>query len=68
MDAHRELDPATTTVHEAIGLLPGAEAVFAEYGIDTCCGGDLPVALAAEHHEVELEELLEALGRAGAGL
>lgn len=68
MGVRGKLDPNTTTVHEAIGLVPGAGAVFAEHGIDTCCGGDLPLAQAAEHHEVALQELLDALDRAGAGL
>jgi len=59
------MDPDETTVHETLAEVPGSEAVFRRFGIDTCCGGDLPLAVAAEHHEVELGRLLEALGRAG---
>lgn len=58
-------DPATTTVHEAVRRIPGAREVFLRFGIDTCCGGELPVAEAASLHEVELERLLEALEEAG---
>lgn len=59
------MDPGSATVHDVIGRLPGAEEVFRRFGIDTCCGGELPVAVAAEHHDVELETLLSELERAG---
>lgn len=65
MSVRDEMDPRSATVHDVIGRLPGAEEVFRSFGIDTCCGGELPVAVAAEHHEVELEALLSALERAG---
>lgn len=58
-------DPGTTTVHEAIRRIPGAREVFLRFGIDGCCGGELPVAEAASLHEVQLERLLEALEEAG---
>lgn len=58
-------DPEETTVHEALGRTEGARAVFRRFGLDTCCGGELPVAVAAEHHGVELELLLDALAAAG---
>lgn len=65
--ARERLDPASTTVHETLELRPGAERVFRRFGIDTCCGGDLPLETAAEHHGVELTSLLDALERARAG-
>lgn len=58
-------DPGTTTVHEVVRRIPGAREVFLRFGIDTCCGGELPVDEAASLHEVELERLLEALEEAG---
>lgn len=61
-----QLDPQETTVHEAIAEIPDADEVFRRFGIDTCCGGELPLAVAAEHHEVELQALLEALADADA--
>lgn len=57
----QRLDPAVTTVHEAIRRVPGAADVFGSLGIDTCCGGELTLAAAAEHHDVALDRLLDAL-------
>lgn len=57
----QRLDPAVTTVHEAIRLVPGAADVFRSFGIDACCGGELSLAAAAEHHDVALDRLLDAL-------
>lgn len=56
-----EVDPRATTVHDAVGSIPGARAVFERFGIDTCCGGELPLTEAAEMHDVELRRLLDAL-------
>ena len=61
------LDPEATTVHEALRRFPGADEVFQRFGLDCCCGGQLPVATAAERHGVELERLLEALEAEVAG-
>lgn len=55
------LDPRTATVHDAVATIAGAESVFARHGIDACCGGDLPLAEAAERHGVELGRLLDDL-------
>lgn len=57
----QRLDPAVTTVHEAIRHVPGATDVFRRFGIDACCGGELSLAAAAEHHGVALDRLLDAL-------
>lgn len=57
------LDPRSTTVHGAMREVPGAEEVFRRHGIDTCCGGELPLAEAAAAHDVELERLLDELGK-----
>lgn len=59
------LDPATTTVHEAMGRISGAGEVFRRFGLDTCCGGDLPLEEAARHHGVDLDRLLAALEAGG---
>lgn len=62
------LDPAATTVHETVRRVPGAADVFRSFGIDTCCGGELSLAAAAEHHDVALDRLLGALdGENGRG-
>lgn len=56
-----EVDPHSTTVHAAVGSIPGARTVLERFGIDTCCGGELPLAEAAKVHGVELQHLLDAL-------
>jgi len=58
------MDPERTTVHDAMQRIAGAGEVFRRFGLDTCCGGELPLATAAEHHDVELSRLLEALEEA----
>jgi regulator of cell morphogenesis and NO signaling len=49
------------TVNETIQRFPGTVAVFDAHGIDSCCGGALPVAEAAARHGIPLPELLKAL-------
>lgn len=60
------IDPQSTTVHEAMQEIAGAGDVFRRFGLDTCCGGELPLATAAEHHDVALDRLLRALDGAAA--
>lgn len=57
------LDPETDTVHDVVSRVSGAQAVFRRFGLDTCCGGDVPLARAAEIHGVDLDQLLDALER-----
>lgn len=63
---NRTVDPGRTTVHQAMREFSGAEEVFRRFGIDTCCGGELPLAEAAAAHDVDLEQLLDALEGTGA--
>lgn len=60
------VDPidGTTTVNEAVQRAPWALQVLSQYGIDTCCGGPLPLAEAAQRHGHRLEALLAALAAA----
>lgn len=57
-------DPERTTVHDLVRRDASAHDVLRRFGLDTCCGGDLPLAEAARLHEVELDRLLAALARA----
>lgn len=66
-DALETIDPDETTVHEAVERVAGGGEVFRRFGLDTCCGGELPLATAAEHHGVDLDRLLGALERAAGG-
>jgi regulator of cell morphogenesis and NO signaling len=52
---------AETTVNEAIRRVPASLAVFAGCGIDSCCGGALPIGEAARRHGVDAGALLERI-------
>jgi regulator of cell morphogenesis and NO signaling len=39
---------ADLTVNEIVARFPETVAVFNQYGVDTCCGGGVPLPLAAE--------------------
>lgn len=56
------LDPEMT-VHQVLDRYPGTLGTFNAYGIDSCCGGGVPVEDAARRHGVDPEELLGALRR-----
>ena len=51
------------TVKEVVRLYPATIQLFNEYGIDTCCGGGVPLSVAVQQHDVDLTELLERLRR-----
>jgi iron-sulfur cluster repair protein YtfE (RIC family) len=51
-------------VNRIIQLFPGTLPVFHAAGIDSCCGGALPVEEAARRHGFEPEQLLAELRRA----
>ncbi|HEX6574815.1 MAG TPA: DUF542 domain-containing protein [Gemmatimonadaceae bacterium] len=59
------LEPSMT-VNEVIAAWPETIAVFNSFGIDLCCGGDDTLELAARESGVDLENLLDALVKAGA--
>ncbi len=52
------------TLNELVARAPEALPVLQRYGLDTCCGGALSLAVAAEHHNLNLAELLTALREA----
>ncbi|CAN5234117.1 hypothetical protein BH09GEM1_BH09GEM1_11830 [soil metagenome] len=53
-----------STVDEIVAHSPVAISVFNAFGIDTCCGGAVPLGEAALHAHVQLATLLAALGAA----
>jgi len=52
---------ATDTINDIIEKQPEALRVFHQFGLDACCGGTLPLAVAAERHGLNLQEVLQAL-------
>jgi iron-sulfur cluster repair protein YtfE (RIC family) len=49
------------SVNEATRLYPITLEVFTRFGIDACCGGALPISVAAERHGTDVDTLLEQL-------
>lgn len=52
------------TINAIVERHPQALPVLQRFGLDTCCGGALPLATAAQHHGLHLAELLAALNAA----
>lgn len=48
-------------LNEIVARYPETLEVFQRFGLDTCCGGALPLATAAEHHGLQLDTLVNAL-------
>jgi len=49
------------TVNEIVQLYPTTIPVLKSFGIDTCCGGALPLATVLEKHALEDAGVLETL-------
>ncbi len=54
------IDPSMT-VNEIVTRYPATVAVFNRFGVDSCCGGGVPLADAARRDEVDLDAIVEAL-------
>lgn len=54
-------DPEATTLNEIVERRPEALEVLGRHGLDTCCGGALPLAEAARRHGVDVAALVEEL-------
>ena len=52
---------AEDTLNAIVAHYPQALPVLQGFGLDTCCGGALPLRTAAEHHDLNLAALLAAL-------
>ena len=55
---------ANETLNELVARAPDALPVLQRFGLDTCCGGALTLAVAAQHHDLVLDELLAAIAEA----
>ena len=60
MSVERTISP-NLTLNEVVRRYPAALGVFNVRGLDTCCGGDLPIVEAARRHGLDLSDLLAAL-------
>ncbi len=49
------------TVNQLVAREPATIAVFNRFGMDTCCGGAVPIADAARRDGVDLDALIAAL-------
>jgi regulator of cell morphogenesis and NO signaling len=58
---------ANETLNELVARAPEALPVLQRFGLDTCCGGSLTLAVAAGHHGLALDELLAAIAEALGG-
>jgi iron-sulfur cluster repair protein YtfE (RIC family) len=52
------------SVNEIIKRYPNTLPVLNVYGIDTCCGGEASIAVAAANANVSLETIVAALAEA----
>ena len=51
----------TQTLNEIVARYPQTLPVLQRFGLDTCCGGALPLRTAAAHHALDLGQVLAAL-------
>ena len=57
----------SATVNEILARYPSAIVVLNAFGVDTCCGGEMPLRDAALHARVDLGTLLAGLETAAGG-
>lgn len=58
------IETANKTVKELAVQIPGAARVFENFGIDYCCGGNVPLSEACANAALRLEEVLSSLEKA----
>lgn len=51
----------STTVAEIASAVPSSVRIFQRHGIDFCCGGKTPLALACEEQGVPVAEMIDAI-------
>jgi iron-sulfur cluster repair protein YtfE (RIC family) len=65
MPTHTQNTPITIiaedTLNAIVARYPQALPVLQRLGLDTCCGGALPLQTAAQHHGLDLADVLAAL-------
>ena len=57
----------TTTIGEIASVFPSSVRVFQRHGIDFCCGGKIPLAVACEEQGLPFAEIASAIEASAAG-
>lgn len=57
----------TTTVADIASAIPSSVRVFQRHGIDFCCGGKIPLALACEEHGLPFGDVVNAIETSALG-
>lgn len=60
------IDPKTT-INSITHKYPDTIAIFADYGIDSCCGGEKTLEEVARRHGLSLDEVVGRLEPVAAG-
>jgi regulator of cell morphogenesis and NO signaling len=60
MQAHQPID-VDWTINEIIRRHPETLGIFTRVGVDTCCGGALPLGEVARRHGLDAAALLDEL-------
>jgi regulator of cell morphogenesis and NO signaling len=63
ISASSQLITVSDTINDIVAKYPAALSVLQRFGLDTCCGGALPLATAASHHSLDADEVMAALLR-----
>ena len=65
MTTYTQSEPITLTAEDTLNAIvaryPQVLPVLQRFGLDTCCGGALPLHTAVEHHGLDLSEVVAAL-------
>lgn len=59
--AHTTVIVETVSLNEIVARYPQSLPVLQRFGLDTCCGGSLPLRTAVEHHGLDLEQVISEL-------
>lgn len=52
---------AEQPLNTIVANYPQTLPILQRFGLDTCCGGSIPLSTAAKHHGLDLAQLLTAL-------
>jgi iron-sulfur cluster repair protein YtfE (RIC family) len=61
LDTTDTIIDACASLNAIVARYPRTLPVMQRFGLDTCCGGSLPLGTAAAHHKIDLGQLLAAL-------